>query len=250
MLDFTGQNIVVTGSTRGIGKEAAKLFLKRGGTVYITGTSQTPDEKLISELSAIGDVHYLQGDFSTDSGINNFIEGLRSITRIDVFVNNAGINILSKIDSINDEEYHKVLSVNLHAPVKISKYLAKSMKVQGYGRIVNVASIWSKITRPKRGAYTVSKNAIVGLTQTLAIELASYGVLVNAISPGFTLTELTKSTNTQEEISNISKSIPINRMANPEEMGNVILFLSSKENSYMTGQNIIVDGGFTNVWII
>lgn len=247
MLDFTGQVIVVTGSTRGIGNEAAKLFLERGGTVYITGTSGSPNKELTDELSARGDFHYLQGNFSSDQGIEAFIESLKSIPRIDVCVNNAGINLLHYVESISDEDYDKVLSVNLHAPVKISRYLAGLMKEQRYGRIVNVASIWSVITRPKRGIYTISKNAMNGLTQTMGIELAQYGVLVNSISPGFTLTELTKNTNTEKELDVIGSKIPINRLAAPREMGMVILFLSSKENSYMTGQNIVVDGGFTNV---
>lgn len=247
MLDFTGQVIVVTGSTSGIGKEAAKLFLERDGTVYITGTSGSPDKELMDELSALGDFHYLKGDFSSGQGIEAFIESLKSIPRIDVFVNNAGINLLHEVESIPDEDYDKVLSVNLHAPVKISRYLAGLMREQGYGRIVNVASIWSVITRPKRCIYTISKNAINGLTQTMGIELAQYGVLVNSISPGFTLTKLTKNTNTENELEVIGNKIPINRLADPREIGMVILFLSSKENSYMTGQNIVVDGGFTNV---
>tara|TARA_R110000868_G_scaffold383578_12_gene650759 strand:- start:11521 stop:12264 length:744 start_codon:yes stop_codon:yes gene_type:complete len=247
MLDFTGQTVVVTGSTRGIGKETAKLFLERGASVYITGTSEKPDPEVMDELSAIGNASFLTADFSSEVGIQDFINKLKEFSRIDVLVNNAGINILNPLESITDEEYTKVLSVNLHAPVKISRYLAGFMSNQGYGRIVNVASIWSVITRPKRGAYTISKNAIIGLTQTLGIELASSGVLVNAISPGFTLTELTKTTNTKDQIKDISNNIPIKRLADPKEMGHVILFLSSKENSYMTGQNLVVDGGFTNV---
>lgn len=247
MLDFSGQTILITGSTRGIGKETARLFLERGGEVIITGTSPSPDDSLLAELSTLGKVEYLQGDFSNEKGIDSFIESLKAYPRIDVCVNNAGINLLHEIESIPDEDYQSVLSVNLTAPVKTCRYLAGVMKKQGYGRIVNVASIWSVITKPKRGIYTISKNALIGLTQTMGIELASSGVLVNAISPGFTLTELTKRTNTASEIDEISKNIPINRLAEPKEMGMVILFLSSKENSYMTGQNIVVDGGFTNV---
>jgi 3-oxoacyl-[acyl-carrier protein] reductase len=121
------------------------------------------------------------------------------------------------------------------------------MKKQKYGRVVNVASIWSKITKPGRTAYTISKNAIVGLTQTMAVELASHGVIVNAISPGFTLTELTESTLSTAEMDQLSGQLPIRRFAEPIEIARVIFFLTSKENSYMTGQNIVVDGGFTHV---
>ncbi len=247
VFDFTDQIVLVTGSTRGIGKEAAKLFLERNAKVIITGTAKEPNQELIDELSALGTIFYESADFLSKVGINDFISRLDKYERIDVCVNNAGINMLNLVEDITDEDYQKVLSVNLHAPVNISRYLAKRMKSQNYGRIVNVASIWSVITRPARAVYTITKNAIVGLTQTMGIELASSGVLVNAISPGFTLTELTKTTNTSEQLDQISKKIPINRMADPIEMGYTILFLCSKENSYMTGQNLVVDGGFTNV---
>lgn len=247
MLDFTGQTIVVTGASKGIGKATAKLFLMRGGKVYGTATSREASELLLKELSDLGEFKYVQADFSSDKGINTFIEKIEQIPRIDVCVNNAGINLLHEVESIPDAAYDQVMTVNLSAPVKISRYLAQKMKSQEYGRIVNVASIWSSITKPKRGIYSISKNALVGLTQTMAIELAQYNIIVNAISPGFTLTELTKNTNTELEIKNISESIPIKRLAQPSEIGNVILFLSSKENTYLTGQNIIVDGGFTNV---
>lgn len=247
MGSFKGQQVLITGATRGIGKETAELFLEQGAKVYITGTSDNPSQKLLEELKLLGEVEYLKANFSSELGIVSFIEKLKTISRIDVCVNNAGINLLHEIENISDEDYDKVLSVNLHAPVKICRYLANVMGKQGYGRIVNVASIWSVITKPMRGIYTISKNAIIGLTETMAIEMAPKGVIVNAISPGFTLTELTKNTNTESEISEIEKNIPIKRLATPKEMGQVILFLSSKENSYMTGQNIVVDGGFTNV---
>jgi 3-oxoacyl-[acyl-carrier protein] reductase len=247
MLDFTSQTVIVTGASRGIGKATAKLFLERGAKVFGTGTSSDADQALLKEMGDVGEFEYLQADFSSSKGIDDFIKKIKAIPRIDVCINNAGINLLHEIESIPDSDYDEVISVNLNAPVKISRYLAEKMKAQKYGRIVNVASIWSAITRPKRGIYTISKNALVGLTQTMAIELAPHNVIINAISPGFTMTELTENTNTQEELDNISNSIPAKRLANPEEMANVILFLSSKENSYLTGQNIIVDGGFTNV---
>lgn len=247
MFNFTNQYVLITGSSRGIGKETAKLFLEQNAKVILTGTAQEPNPDLIAEFSKLGEVFYETADFITENGTNDFISRLDKYERIDVCVNNAGINLLNSIEDITDDDYQKVLSVNLDAPVKISRYLAGRMKDQNYGRIVNVASIWSVITRPARGVYSISKNAIIGLTQTMGIELASSGVIVNAISPGFTLTELTKTTNSVEQLDQISKNIPINRLADPIEMGYTILFLCSKENSYMTGQNIVVDGGFTNV---
>ena len=244
-MNFDKQYVLITGATRGIGKVTARLFMDHGAKVIITGTSSVCPELLREELN--GDFIYLQANFSSSSGIEAFLTQLDQFPRIDVCVNNAGINRLNLIEEISDKDYEEVLSVNLHAPLKICRYLAPRMKQQKYGRVINVASIWSSITKPGRTIYTVSKNAIVGLTKTMAVELAPFGVTVNAISPGFTLTELTESTLSAVEIDQLAKQVPAKRFAEPYEIARVILFLGSKENSYMTGQNIVVDGGFTNV---
>ena len=116
-----------------------------------------------------------------------------------------------------------------------------------WGRIVNVASIWSIITRPGRLSYSSSKMALLGINKTLGIEWAKHNVLVNCVSPGFTLTELTATTNTEEELKIIKNKIPQNRLAMPEEIAKTILFLSSELNTYITGQNITIDGGYTTI---
>jgi len=245
MQNFNGQNVLITGATRGIGKASAKLFINKGATVFVTGTTDKCPEVIKQELG--GEFEYIKADFSDESGIKDFLERIDDISNIDVCVNNAGINRLYEIESIPNEDYDEVLSVNLHAPFKICRYVAKRMKSYEYGRVINVASIWSVISKPKRTIYTISKNALIGLTKTMAIELAPYDIMVNAISPGFTMTELTKSTLSNNEIEELATQIPINRFASPKEIGKVILFLASKDNTYMTGQNIVVDGGFTNV---
>lgn len=245
MGSFNDQYVLITGSTRGIGKVAAKLFIENGAKVIITGTASVCPDSLTKELE--GNFHYLQANFASNTGIESFLLELEQFPRIDVCINNAGINRIFQLEDIADKDYEEILSVNLHAPFRICKYLAVRMKKQKFGRVVNVASIWSKITKPGRTAYTISKNAIVGLTQTMAVELASHGVIVNAISPGFTSTELTESTLSAAEMDQLSGQLPIRRFAEPIEIARVILFLASTENSYMTGQNIVVDGGFTHV---
>ena len=121
------------------------------------------------------------------------------------------------------------------------------MKTNKYGRIINISSIWSSVTRSGRSLYSTTKCGLVGLTKTLSVELASYDILVNAVGPGFTLTELTMSTNTPVEIAKMSDIIPIKRFAKPAEIANLVLFLGSDLNTYITGQNMIIDGGYTNV---
>ena len=130
---------------------------------------------------------------------------------------------------------------------KRRKAVSKAMKAREYGRIVNIASIFGHCTKEKRSCYTTSKFALVGMTKTLAVEMAPYNVLVNSVSPGFTATELTTRVLGTEGIAEMCKQVPMKRMAMPDEISKVVLFLSSEHNTYLTGQNIIVDGGFVNV---
>jgi 3-oxoacyl-[acyl-carrier protein] reductase len=121
------------------------------------------------------------------------------------------------------------------------------MQARKYGRIVNVASVWSVLTKPGRAMYSAAKTGLAGLTRTMAAEWGADEVLANAISPGFTRTELTASTNTPEELERIAAQIPMQRLAEPAEIARVVRFLAGPENTYLTGQNIVVDGGFTCV---
>jgi 3-oxoacyl-[acyl-carrier protein] reductase len=245
MLRFDNQIVLVTGSTRGIGKITAGLFIQQGAKVLITGTSPVCPADLTEEWG--NSFEYICADFTTQAGIHSFISILSQYPRIDVCVNNAGINRLALLHEVNDEDYEAMLSVNMNAPFSICRFLATRMKQQQYGRVVNIASIWGVISKQKRSVYTITKNAVIGLTKNMAIELAAYGVIVNSVSPGFTMTELTRKNLAQDEMTSLSAQVPAGRFAEPLEIANVILFLCSKENSYMTGQNIIVDGGFTNV---
>ena len=245
MITFEGQTVLVTGSTRGIGRAVAVKLSSLGANVIVTGTSATPPHDLSPAFGQ--NAEYVQGDFTSNEGIDRFLLELDRFPQIHACVNNAGINRLNPVEDVLEQDYRELFTVNVDAPFKICQHLAPKMKTQRYGRIVNVASIWSVITKPKRSVYTMTKNAIVGMTEAFAVELASFGICVNAISPGFTLTELTKSTLTEQDYKDLSKQVPALRFAEPDEIANVIVFLSSAANSYMTAQNIIVDGGFTHV---
>jgi 3-oxoacyl-[acyl-carrier protein] reductase len=128
----------------------------------------------------------------------------------------------------------------------ITRKVSKIMKSNGYGRIVNISSIFGVISRGKRSIYSITKFGLRGLTLAASNELARHNILVNAVSPGFVLTELTKGILSKKEIADLSKQIPVGRFARPEEISKVVLFLASDMNTYITGQNIIVDGGYVN----
>ncbi len=247
-LDFIGRTVLVTGATRGIGKAIADTLWASGADVYMTGTKKEEIDSLNREikLNNVDRKHYLCVDLSNEQSLKDFLLQLSGIERIDICVNNAGINIVRDFCEVPYEEFMKVQQVNVFGPRQILSIVVPKMKAQNYGRIVNVASIWSVINRPGRSSYGISKNAIHGLTKALSIELAQYNIMVNSVSPGFTMTELTKNTNTKEQLVELAGKVAARRLADPQEQANVVAFLCSELCSYMTGQNLVVDGGYTN----
>jgi 3-oxoacyl-[acyl-carrier protein] reductase len=227
---------LVTGGTRGIGRAVAEKFKEAGYRVIITGTKA--DQK-------IDGFEYMMVDFSNSFSTNYFLGQLKKI-EIDVLVNNAGINNIKLIPDVGLEDYNELFDVNLKAPYFLCKAAARSMKGRG-GHIVNIASIMSVTSREKRSLYSTTKAGLTGMARALAIELGPDNIIVNCVSPGFTLTDLTKESLSQEEMDGYASRIPLGRLADVDEMAKVIYFMCSEDNSYITGQNIIVDGGFTIV---
>jgi 3-oxoacyl-[acyl-carrier protein] reductase len=248
-IELKGKTVLITGATQGIGKSVADVFQKAGANLILTGTKEAEIETLNAEnrKQDISNIRYLQLDLAREDSTQKFLANLGEYAKIDICVNNAGINIIDEFASTTEEDFDLISQVNLRGPYNILKAVTPGMVKNHYGRIVNVASIWSVVTRKGRSLYTTSKNGLVGLTKTLAVELASQNVLVNAVSPGFTLTELTKRTNSEADLKLISSNIPIGRMADPEEIANLIVYLCSDLNTYITGQNITIDGGYTNL---
>ena len=237
---------LVTGGTRGIGKAIVNELLQSGAKVFATGTNLTQVEKLNTE-NKNSLLTYLQLDLSEPNNVKKFISKTLKLTEIDILINNAGINIVSDADIISDEEFLQIQEINVHGPFLLAQAFGKKMEKKKWGRIINISSIWGVVTRPGRLSYSASKMALLGISKTLAVEWAKNNVLVNSVSPGFTLTELTKTTNTKQELKEIENKIPQNRLALPEEIAQGVLFLSSNLNSYIVGQNLIIDGGYTAI---
>ena len=245
-IDLTGKTVLITGGTRGIGKAIADKFIEAGASAIITGTKQSEVDQLNNSIIAES-ISYMQLDLSDKESTLVFLSKIKSLPKIDILVNNAGINRINLNTETTLEDYDLLNDINLKGPYLICREVSKIMKTNKYGRIINISSIWSSVTRSGRSLYSTTKCGLVGLTKTLSVELASYDILVNAVGPGFTLTELTMSTNTSEEIEKMSDIIPIKRFAHPTEIANLVLFLGSDLNTYITGQNMIIDGGYTNV---
>ena len=237
---------LVTGGTRGIGKAIVDDLLRSGAKVFATGTNVAQIKEL-NTTNKNSQLTYLQLNLSNSDNVKDFIAKTLELTDVDILINNAGINIVSGADKITDESFLQIQEVNVHGPFLLAQAFGKQMVKRNWGRIVNIASIWGVVTRPGRLSYSASKMALLGINKTLAVEWAKNNVLVNAVSPGFTLTELTKTTNTEEELNIIKNKIPQNRLALPEEIAKGVLFLSSNLNSYIVGQNLIIDGGYTTI---
>lgn len=216
---------LITGASRGIGQAIAGLFSKNNIEV-IAPTRQ--------EL-----------DLSSRKSIYSFAENLKS--PVDILINNAGINKLASFEEITDEDLDETVQVNLTSQILLTKLLIPGMKNQKYGRIVNISSIWGEFSKPQRLMYSTSKAGLNGFTVAAAVELAPYNILVNSVAPGFINTELTRKNNSPEELERISAGIPLQRLAEPEEIAELVYFLSSDKNTFVTGQIIYADGGFSCV---
>jgi 3-oxoacyl-[acyl-carrier protein] reductase len=246
ILDFTNKTILITGATRGIGKAVADNLYKLNANLILTGT--IADEiKELNELYSGERKIYFCVDFSDEKSVSLFLQQLNVYKKIDILINNAGINKLNFINDVYENDWNEMFLVNLTAPFKLIKHISPKMIDNNYGRIINIASIFSVISKSKRAVYSSTKAGLHGLTIGVSNDLAKHNILVNTISPGFILTDLTKKNLTKNEIAELSSQIPINRLGEVDDISNVILFFISDLNTYLTGQNIIIDGGFTNV---
>ncbi len=215
----------------------------------VTGGSKGIGKAVCEKLEALGYVvaapAHCELDLSSSESVKAFLE-LHKNDVYDVIINNAGINDINDIEMVTDEEIERAMQINLVSPLKILRKFVPAMKEKRYGRIVNIGSIWGIVSKRGRVVYSMTKHGIHGITKTLAVELAEYNILVNTICPGYTLTELTYKNNSEEQIRNIEKDIPIQRMARPDEIADAIIYFAQDRNTYITGQLIAVDGGFTS----
>jgi NAD(P)-dependent dehydrogenase (short-subunit alcohol dehydrogenase family) len=219
---YEASTALITGASRGIGAAIAARLQGEGIRVL---------SPLSNEL-----------DLSSSVSIDRYLSTLTQ--PIDILINNAGINRLGSIDEISSTDFEDVIQINLLGHFRLTQGLVKGMKARRYGRIVNISSIWSLVSRERRMAYSSTKAAINGLTRAQALELAPYNILVNALAPGYVNTDLTKKNNTSAELEAIATQIPLGRLAEPSEIAECVAFLCSPKNSYITGQVIAIDGGY------
>lgn len=216
-------------------------------TVFITGAARGIGEsiykKLKTEKYKIVAPAREELDLSDSISINQYIDTHRDL-KIDILINNAGINLPTWIEELTDENINQHIQINLASPIKLISAFVPHMKKNKWGRIINVSSIFGIVARGKQTMYTATKHGINGVTKALALELGHYNILINSVCPGFTNTDLVKR-NSPEKNALIAKDIPQGRFAEPKEIAELVSFLISDKNTYINGQSLVIDGGFT-----
>lgn len=237
------QTAVVTGASRGIGTAIAQELKHHGW--HVIGTATDGKRAELQNCPFVDE--WWSVDFSDDEQTQCFTSQLDQLSNLAALVNNAGINIIKQQPDVTWGDYQTIERVNLRAPYFAARSAAINMAANGGGRIVNIASIWSVISKEWRTLYSTTKTGLVGMTRSMSVEWAAQGVLINAVSPGFVMTDLTKASLSPEQREEMQKRVPMGRFAEPHEIAKVVAFLCSPANTYLTGQNIVVDGSFTNV---
>lgn len=248
-INLDGKVAIVTGAGKGIGKAIAKALAAARARVVVNDVDLNGAEQVVKDIASSGGKgKVLAADVRSASEVGEMVKNtIQQMGGIDILVNNAGVVARKPAEELTEEEWDKVIDINLKGTFLCSQTAAKAMIQKGNGgKIINLSSIMGTVALPPRVAYCASKGGIVALTKDLAAEWAKYRITVNAIAPGWTITEMTQSYFSQEEVRRfLLDRIPLNRLGQPEDIANLTVFLASVYSDYITGQTIHVDGGWT-----
>ncbi len=241
MFDLTGKSALITGASGGIGGEIAKTLHAAGANVGLSGTRVEPLEALAAELGERAFV--LPCNLSDADAVNGLAkQAIEAMGAVDILVNNAGITRDNLFMRMSEDEWASVVEVNMTATFRLCKGVMRGMMKSRWGRIVNISSVVGATGNPGQGNYAAAKAGVIGMSKSLAYEVASRGITVNAVAPGFIETAMTDKL-TDDQKSGILTQVPAGRMGTPEEIAAAVLYLSSKEASYTTGATLHVNGG-------
>lgn len=245
MFDLTGKRALVTGATGGIGSSIVRRFVESGAAVAATGTRAEKLEELADEF---GDkVHAVRCDLAKADSIREMSSAAaEALGSVDILVNNAGITRDSLFLRLSESDWNDVIAINLDAAMLLSKSVLRGMMKSRWGRIINVTSVIGSTGNPGQANYAAAKAALTGFGKSLAAEVASRGITVNALAPGFIATDMTDKLSDQQR-ERILGNVPVGRMGTADEIAAAALFLASEEAGYVTGQTLHVNGGLAMI---
>lgn len=241
MFDLHKKNVLITGASGGIGSVIAKTLNSAGASVALTGTRNETLKELASELGE--NAHVLLCDLSDMAAVDALPkQAVEILGSVDILVNNAGITRDNLLMRMSDDEWQSVIDINMTATMKLCKSVLRGMMKARWGRIINISSVVGATGNPGQANYAASKAGMVGMSKSLAYEVASRGITVNAIAPGFITTAMTEKLNDDQK-AKIMEQIPAGRMGNATEIATAALYLASEEAGYITGTTMHINGG-------
>jgi len=240
MFDLTEKRVLITGASGGIGEHLARAFFESGTELILTGTREA---KLTSVQKKFGNkCKIFQCDLMDNSSVNHLIDCIVECGGVDILVNNAGKTHDGLFLRMTDQQWEEVFMVNLNSVMRLTRGILRGMVKNKWGRIINISSIVGITGNPGQANYVASKAGLIGMSKSLASEVATRGITVNCIAPGFIRTSMTDKL-TENQVNGITTRIPMGRIGLPEEICSTAIFLASNHSSYITGQTIHVNGG-------
>jgi len=245
MFDLNGKVVLITGATGGIGKSIARKMREKGAKLILSGIRQDVLNNIVSEFGneAKGIVTDLN---DKDDIISLADEAEKCFGQIDVLINNAGVTSDNLFMRMKDEDWEKVININLTAAMRLTRQVIRGMIKKRFGRVIFISSVVGYTGNAGQTNYSASKSALVGLTKSLALEVASRGITCNLIAPGFISTPMTDKLSDDQK-NNIVKNIPVNRLGMPDDISNACVYLASDEASFITGSTLHINGGMSMV---
>lgn len=245
MFDLNGKVVLITGATGGIGKSIARKMREKGAKLILSGTRQDVLNNIVSEFG--NETKGIVTDLNDKDDIISLAdEAEKCFGQIDVLINNAGVTADNLFMRMKDEDWEKVININLTAAMRLTRQVIRGMIKKRFGRVIFISSVVGYTGNAGQTNYSASKSALVGLTKSLALEVASRGITCNLIAPGFISTPMTDKLSDDQK-NNIVKNIPVNRLGMPDDISNACVYLASDEASFITGSTLHINGGMSMV---
>jgi NAD(P)-dependent dehydrogenase (short-subunit alcohol dehydrogenase family) len=246
LFNLQGKVALITGGSKGLGKAMAKALAQAGADVLISSRHEDELKTALQEIldGTTRQGHAIVADMSRREDVMQLAKtSIQRMGRVDILINNAGTNTPQTMESIKDEDWDRVMEINLHSCMSLSRALIPQMKERRWGRIIHLASIMAFVSKEGRSVYSATKAALVGMTRAMALELGPFGITVNCIAPGFFMTDLPNRLLSTEEKNAFAQAAALNRWGEPEELAGPALLLASNAGSFITGSTLLVDGG-------